>query len=324
MFNLCQNSEKKLQNIFLFAENPGIVELLTYYVHLSFKIDGLAMFSQNMEDLESLKQAVFQILINGDQNIEEMFLKQDTFSSTKINPHLKSEIQALISNFSEEFLTENLLEIERCNWTNLLPIFSCVIASGKLCEKLEDKLMNFLENDPEKFRKMLLLARQMSLEPSSKFGGSYSKFFEHYFSTQKLSWKKQVHFFQVHSGLVPFENASVLATHLNHQINVPLSLRDVANDYYMLARTRRKDLIAQHSLFEADIHENLSEVDNEIEKVLKTFQNNQEIPQLVHKMSVFNRPYFNNVFVPRLLKLSEKDEDKMELVRKLKEAKKIN
>ena len=41
-------------------------------------------------------------------------------------------------------------------------------------------------------------------------------------------------------------------------------------------------------------NENFSEVDKEIDKVLNLFEqtNRQEVPSYVHKLSVFNKPYF--------------------------------
>ena len=110
---------------------------------------------------------------------------------------------------------------------------------------LEDKLLQFMDYDSEKFICILLLARQASLEPGGKFG-TYAKFYEHFFVSNKevigCSKKLTNLFKNCLSPLVPFEPASVLRTHLSNQIQVPLNLRQIASDYYMLARTRLKDL----------------------------------------------------------------------------------
>jgi hypothetical protein len=59
--------------------------------------------------------------------------------------------------------------------------------------------------------------------------------------------------------------------------------------------------------------------------VLNLFEqtNRQEVPSYVHKLSVFNKPYFTGVFIPRLIHLKDTDEAKYCLVEKLKDAKKI-
>ena len=62
------------------------------------------------------------------------------------------------------------------------------------------------------------------------------------------------------------------------------------------------DNVKNKGLFvKTSTNENVSEVDKEIEKVLKMFEqtNRKEVPSYIQKLSVFNKPYFHGVFVPR-------------------------
>ena len=68
------------------------------------------------------------------------------------------------------------------NWSNSLVILSSTIAfrsdiRSKLHSVLEDKLIQYMDSDSEKFISILLLARQASLEPQGKFG-TYTKFYK--------------------------------------------------------------------------------------------------------------------------------------------------
>ena len=69
----------------------------------------------------------------------------------------------------------------------------------------------------------------------------------------------------------------------------------------------------------------MSEIDKDIAKVLSMFEhsNRKEIPQYLHKLSVFNKPYFTGVFIPRLIQLKDTDKAKVCLIQMLKDAKKI-
>ena len=115
------------------------------------------------------------------------------------------------------------------------------------------------------------------------------------------------------SQLVPYEPASVLRTHLSNQIQMPQNLREIASDYYMLARTRLKDLqesaqIGNPLLFaKSNSSENTLEVDQDIDKFMSTFEKFgcKEVPQAMRQMSVFNKPYFNGILIPRMKTLVE-------------------
>ena len=69
----------------------------------------------------------------------------------------------------------------------------------------------------------------------------------------------------------------------------------------------------------------MSEIDKDIAKVLSMFElaKRKEIPQYVHKLSVFNKPYFTGAFIPRLIQTKDTDEAKICLIQMLKDAKKI-
>ena len=92
----------------------------------------------------------------------------------------------------------------------------------------------------------------MNSTTQGKFG-TYAKFYEHFFVSNKevIGCPKKLSNLLKNclSPLVPYEPASVLRTHLSNQIQAPLNLRDVASDYYMLARTRLKDLKGEKDFF---------------------------------------------------------------------------
>ena len=104
-------------------------------------------------------------------------------------------------------------------------------------------------------------------------------------------------------------------THLAHPLPVPLKLREKAQDYYNLARTRLKDLREEERgsssvLFSTlEALDNASETDREIEKVVAMFEANQlgALPPYVHELSVFKRSYFTGIFLPRLVYLQDID-----------------
>ena len=105
----------------------------------------------------------------------------------------------------------------------------------------------------------------------------------------------------------------IFRTHLAHPLPVPLKLREKAQDYYNLARTRLKDLREEERgsssvLFSTlEALDNASETDKEIEKVVAMFEANRDLPPYVHELSVSKWSYFTGIFLPRLNYLQEID-----------------
>lgn len=318
-----------------------MIGLLSAWTHAAFgdNDDKIAMFAGVEQDfLEPLKEIVFQMLLLSKGQSKDEMLKLFTDQDKHLS--LSLEFQSLIKDLDQDFLISTIVAIlnsnRAINWSHFLKIISSIMRSQRaeltstLVSKLEEKMLNCLENDIDKFLPLLLLCRQASLETSS----SYTKFFQSSFVTNKeLLGNQKKHLFQALTQLVPFESASMLTVHLNHPIPAPsMALRDMASDYNMLARTRRKDLIDSKKGPDTGLFghqtklDNVDEVDKEIGKIIESFEasNCQDIPQLVIKMSMFNKPYFTHVFIPRLLTLSQNCSVKKAFVQKLRDAKKIN
>ena len=67
--------------------------------------------------------------------------------------------------------------------------------------------------------------------------------------------------------------------------------------YFYFTEAEGKSADTKGLFVKSSSNENFSEVDKEIDKVLNLFEqtNRQEVPSYVHKLSVFNKPYFTGI-----------------------------
>ena len=138
---------------------------------------------------------------------------------------------------------------------------------------LEQHLVSCIDKSSHNLMPLLLIVRQTCTESNAKFQ-TYGKFYEYFFcSNREIAncSKRMANLLRIFSQFVPQESHAALMTHLSNPLPVPTNLKELDNDYKMLARTRCSDLKGQATamttgLFGISEPQVTHEVDDEIKK----------------------------------------------------------
>ena len=233
--------------------------------------------------------------------------------------------------------------VQQIHVPNLLRVVSALIQfrqdlHSDFYLELEQRLHEQLESGHHKkaYFITMMIARQSCIESTGKFK-TYSHLYETIFCHSKVTScaKKTTHLLTFLSEMVPYEPYGTLRSHLARPLPTTTQQRSLASDYYSLARTRMRDLEAatsdaasdskiSHSLFaKEDLVENEKQTEEVISKSVKQYKISGKIPANIYQLFNFKRPYFLNIFLPRLVKQSADDADVAVFLKNLKTALKI-
>lgn len=211
---------------------------------------------------------------------------------------------------------------KKYNWKWLLLAMTLfAMNNSESSQALKDAIDSWImkackTQDKELLAVALLSARQCGI--ASTTFGSYAAWFG---ALQIKSAQGFSFFIQFLSQIVPSEPALYLKIHVNKVPTAPSSCHGLLADYVCLAKTRLNDLNETTDyvgLFN-DFHINEQEGrQSDISRVLAHFSETGEIIKTVLEASVFRRQYYEKIFLPELLKVSEnKDANRECLVKKL-------
>ena len=232
------------------------------------------------------------------------------------------------------------------NWTFFTLLISSFIsffdeASRSLKDLIDKLIQNSLDADKGGeviFEIAMITVRQASQEVQNGPLQTYGLWFAQAFGEERTtliakSKTRMSNFVKYLTGMVPYETAPFLRTHLSRPPWIPLQSRHIWNDYCSLSRTRLSDLnankntewmnndqplfnLTNYNELEGQIESTSSReiasnnfeypILADVEKALDNFSTNKKIPQIVLEASIFRRPYFVGQFLPALLVITKK------------------
>ena len=283
--------------------------------------------------------------IDSDGSLLKYLAEQRNFTTNSMKN--LSLFQNLLKNIDGVTMINTLLEKNRLSshlrhhlhLPNLLS-FMAVLTQyhqdfhSKFYFELEQMIHENLENGYKKgFFVTMMICRQSCMEPNAKFK-TYSHLYETFCACPKMlsCAKKTTSLLAFLSEMVPYEPYWTLRSHLAHQLQTTAQLRPLANDYYNLARCRMRDLesssemsAASKTLFsKEDLVENETKTMEVIWTSVQHFKSTGgKIPGNIYQLFNFKRPYFLTIFLPRLVKLSEKDSTAFAFLNGLKSSLKL-
>ncbi|KAH9488873.1 hypothetical protein Btru_041498 [Bulinus truncatus] len=167
-------------------------------------------------------------------------------------------------------------------------------APAEIKDYIKAQLATGLENsDLKKLTVAFLIARQSSAVGQDSFG-SYSSWFESTFSSNCSLVSSRPKFstlMKFLSSLVPSDGPEYLKVHIFKKPTFPSRCGDILEDYILLAKTRLKDL-----------GETSNPAEEDIQKMLVSYEETGKIPTSFFRAWMFRKPYFLEVLLPALLK----------------------
>uniref|UniRef100_A0A1B6CB68 Uncharacterized protein n=1 Tax=Clastoptera arizonana TaxID=38151 RepID=A0A1B6CB68_9HEMI len=278
----------------------------------SFCILHLRMLIQQDQDVVSLTDAVQY--------------QAKSYTSNKISSVFRNFFRQIFQFISlDDTIAEyqRIVEMQLFNWKWFLVSISIMIftrpESASVMRKVIENWLNTacITENSCLLSIALLSARQCCAENSDLFG-SYSSWFGGIQIQSSLGFN---FFMQNLSHLVPLEPALYLKIHINKVPTPPSHCLSTLSDYVTLAKTRLDDLnetTDYMGLFNEYVSTEQEGREEDISKVVQYYAEHGEILKTVLEASVFRRQFYEKVFLPELLKVSESsDFARGKLIRKL-------